>query len=152
MSLWLLMSNCLILSLGGYRLWPLAGYWTPSEFAGYVGECSPSIRCLGGRFPECAEGYTGDFCSSCATGFDRNGQLCLPYEHCIILPNLSLRRCPATDFESVLLIIIGVAFFCCIVFAIVVQHDHALGKTMLVLSVLQLIRATGQMVCVNRRE
>lgn len=41
----------------------------------------------------------------------------------------------------------GAAFFCSVVFAIVFQEDHALGKTMLVLGVLQLIRATGQMVC-----
>ena len=34
-----------------------------------VSECVPNERCLGGRFSNCAPGYTGDFCSRCDTGF-----------------------------------------------------------------------------------
>ena len=31
------------------QIWPLAGYWTPAEEAGFVGPCDPPSVCLGGQ-------------------------------------------------------------------------------------------------------
>lgn len=45
-----------------------------------VHPCTPSERCLGGRFHECAEGYIGDFCSQCAEGYYEAQSVCVPCE------------------------------------------------------------------------
>eukprot|EP00698_Gefionella_okellyi_P010305 TRINITY_DN2665_c0_g3_i2.p1 TRINITY_DN2665_c0_g3~~TRINITY_DN2665_c0_g3_i2.p1 ORF type:complete len:3735 (+),score=895.51 TRINITY_DN2665_c0_g3_i2:675-11207(+) len=71
--------NCTVGAIcpGGYRLWPLPGYWASSEFAGYVTQCLPG-RCLGGREPVCALGYRGEVCAQCDSGFYDAGLQCLP--------------------------------------------------------------------------
>ena len=56
---------------GGYRLWAVAGWWTPAEDAGYVGECFPAASCEGGRSSACAEGYEGEYCGQCIAGYTR---------------------------------------------------------------------------------
>eukprot|EP00698_Gefionella_okellyi_P009013 TRINITY_DN225_c0_g2_i5.p1 TRINITY_DN225_c0_g2~~TRINITY_DN225_c0_g2_i5.p1 ORF type:complete len:1943 (-),score=426.69 TRINITY_DN225_c0_g2_i5:3476-9304(-) len=62
---------------GGYRIWPLPGYWTPNEFSGVVFPCIPSVACIGGRGSECAIGYMGNYCGTCSDGFYRdNANLC----------------------------------------------------------------------------
>eukprot|EP00698_Gefionella_okellyi_P013240 TRINITY_DN3615_c0_g1_i5.p1 TRINITY_DN3615_c0_g1~~TRINITY_DN3615_c0_g1_i5.p1 ORF type:complete len:5028 (-),score=1048.37 TRINITY_DN3615_c0_g1_i5:200-15283(-) len=55
---------------GGNRIWPLPGYWTEGEFAGYVIACPlPAVRCQGGRGSPCADGYLGVLCAQCASGY-----------------------------------------------------------------------------------
>eukprot|EP00698_Gefionella_okellyi_P015981 TRINITY_DN4545_c0_g1_i1.p1 TRINITY_DN4545_c0_g1~~TRINITY_DN4545_c0_g1_i1.p1 ORF type:complete len:2281 (-),score=531.88 TRINITY_DN4545_c0_g1_i1:432-6551(-) len=63
---------------GGYRLWPLAGWFAFSETDGRVYECNPATACVGGRYSECANGYTGALCSACADGFYRSSGQCNP--------------------------------------------------------------------------
>eukprot|EP00698_Gefionella_okellyi_P023731 TRINITY_DN8189_c0_g1_i1.p1 TRINITY_DN8189_c0_g1~~TRINITY_DN8189_c0_g1_i1.p1 ORF type:complete len:2451 (-),score=514.06 TRINITY_DN8189_c0_g1_i1:1163-8401(-) len=62
---------------GGYRMWPNAGFWTDSEFSGYIQACSPASRCLGGQFSSCAVGYTGNLCAQCARNYYSQGVECL---------------------------------------------------------------------------
>jgi hypothetical protein len=62
-----------------YRIWPLAGYWTPSEESGYVVKCEPPEACLGspdgnilatnGSNAICAPNYTGVRCGECIDGY-----------------------------------------------------------------------------------
>eukprot|EP00698_Gefionella_okellyi_P020094 TRINITY_DN6270_c0_g1_i1.p1 TRINITY_DN6270_c0_g1~~TRINITY_DN6270_c0_g1_i1.p1 ORF type:complete len:2170 (+),score=469.42 TRINITY_DN6270_c0_g1_i1:81-6590(+) len=62
---------------GGYRMWPLAGYWNINEFVGRVDACSPPEACLGGRNSSCAPLYQGTMCASCVTGYYKaNSGLC----------------------------------------------------------------------------
>lgn len=68
---------------GGYRIWPLAGYWSPSEDSGFVIACDPAESCLGGQVApgtapsvQCAPHYTGERCGECVTGFARIGGFC----------------------------------------------------------------------------
>ncbi|KNC48523.1 uncharacterized protein AMSG_04967 [Thecamonas trahens ATCC 50062] len=62
---------------GGDRMWPKEGYWTPSEFAGFVVACSsPASRCSGGRASRCGAAYSGNMCAECAPGFYRAGTGC----------------------------------------------------------------------------
>eukprot|EP00161_Ancyromonas_sigmoides_P020018 TRINITY_DN5734_c1_g2_i1.p1 TRINITY_DN5734_c1_g2~~TRINITY_DN5734_c1_g2_i1.p1 ORF type:complete len:667 (-),score=138.81 TRINITY_DN5734_c1_g2_i1:56-1957(-) len=56
---------------GGARMWPVAGYWTPDEFAEYVVGCNPPAACPGGRFSPCASGYRGEACGICDSEFVR---------------------------------------------------------------------------------
>ena len=53
-------------SPGGHRLFPMAGYWTPSEAAGFVVKCIPAQRCVGGKRSECSSGYHGYACARCS--------------------------------------------------------------------------------------
>lgn len=52
---------------GGDRLWPLKGYWAPSENAGFVVKCVPEEACIGTRARLCQVGYGGPACSECDT-------------------------------------------------------------------------------------
>lgn len=54
---------------GGNRVWPLPGYWNPGENYGFVEECRPQERCLGGRNSSCAIAYSGQFCGSCESDY-----------------------------------------------------------------------------------
>eukprot|EP00698_Gefionella_okellyi_P004951 TRINITY_DN1456_c0_g1_i3.p1 TRINITY_DN1456_c0_g1~~TRINITY_DN1456_c0_g1_i3.p1 ORF type:complete len:2371 (+),score=516.66 TRINITY_DN1456_c0_g1_i3:4402-11514(+) len=58
---------------GGYRVWPLPGWWTPNEFSGRVTACIPSVACAGERLSRCNTGYSGDFCAQCDWNFYRSG-------------------------------------------------------------------------------
>ena len=49
---------------GGYRLWPVPGWWNSGEDSGFVEKCHPSARCLG--LSDCSSGYGGYACSVCA--------------------------------------------------------------------------------------
>lgn len=100
---------------GGYRIWPLPGWyvplspsllvsvwvllstrsltffalcilslisivsrrWNEGEFTGAVFECDSALRCLGGRFSRCGEGYTAALCASCATNYYALSDVCL---------------------------------------------------------------------------
>ena len=44
----------------------MAGYWTPSEAAGFVVKCIPAQRCVGGKRSECSSGYHGYACGRCS--------------------------------------------------------------------------------------
>ncbi|KAH3742736.1 calcium-binding protein [Pelomyxa schiedti] len=61
---------------GGNRLWPDAGWWNEGEDCGWVVECRPHERCLGGRLSECSERYTGQFCGLCKDDYYQQGELC----------------------------------------------------------------------------
>jgi outer membrane protein assembly factor BamB len=76
---------------GGNRVWPEPGYWNPSEDSGYVMECRPTERCLGGKMSVCAPGYAGELCGECSPGFIRT-----PSGVCV--------ACPATASRLILLI------------------------------------------------
>ena len=77
-------------ALGGSRLWPLPGFWGAGEHSGTIGACTkkldpefydhPNQKCLGGpQCPDCCnEGYTGEFCASCAKDYYRERARCLP--------------------------------------------------------------------------
>ncbi|KNC55752.1 uncharacterized protein AMSG_11149 [Thecamonas trahens ATCC 50062] len=64
---------------GGFRMWPLPGYWTPNERVGWVEPCpEPALaRCLGGQNAACGRGYTGDYCAECAEGYFLRGTECV---------------------------------------------------------------------------
>jgi alpha-tubulin suppressor-like RCC1 family protein len=62
---------------GGNRVWPLAGYWNPDESSGYVTECNPASRCLGGPQSACSPGYKGRLCSECELGWEPLQGLCV---------------------------------------------------------------------------
>eukprot|EP00698_Gefionella_okellyi_P015322 TRINITY_DN4320_c0_g3_i1.p1 TRINITY_DN4320_c0_g3~~TRINITY_DN4320_c0_g3_i1.p1 ORF type:complete len:1843 (-),score=404.46 TRINITY_DN4320_c0_g3_i1:432-5939(-) len=59
---------------GGYRMWPLPGFFTFSEFNAHVYPCTPPDACLGGRESTCAEGYANDYCGQCAANYWRADQ------------------------------------------------------------------------------
>eukprot|EP01006_Ploeotia_vitrea_P055683 TRINITY_DN68023_c0_g2_i3.p1 TRINITY_DN68023_c0_g2~~TRINITY_DN68023_c0_g2_i3.p1 ORF type:complete len:1569 (+),score=598.02 TRINITY_DN68023_c0_g2_i3:697-4707(+) len=66
---------------GGYRIWPLPGYWIPTETSppSRLVKCEVPFlaRCSGGRSSECGTGYTGEFCSDCSVDhFKVAGFLC----------------------------------------------------------------------------
>lgn len=60
---------------GGYRAWPVAGGYTPSEGSGVVLRCAPPAgeRCLGwsaaASATVCGAGYSGAGCGGCAPSF-----------------------------------------------------------------------------------
>eukprot|EP00163_Fabomonas_tropica_P011925 TRINITY_DN2290_c0_g4_i8.p1 TRINITY_DN2290_c0_g4~~TRINITY_DN2290_c0_g4_i8.p1 ORF type:complete len:2770 (+),score=461.45 TRINITY_DN2290_c0_g4_i8:103-8412(+) len=56
---------------GGYRIWPVEGWWNPGERSGGVWPCSEPARerCVGGQTSLCGVGYQGPLCSECAAGF-----------------------------------------------------------------------------------
>eukprot|EP00698_Gefionella_okellyi_P016594 TRINITY_DN4759_c0_g1_i2.p1 TRINITY_DN4759_c0_g1~~TRINITY_DN4759_c0_g1_i2.p1 ORF type:complete len:1246 (+),score=296.69 TRINITY_DN4759_c0_g1_i2:735-4472(+) len=56
---------------GGYRMWPLAGWYTFSEYDGAVYPCVPASACLGGRASSCDVGYESDICAVCSLGYYR---------------------------------------------------------------------------------
>eukprot|EP00698_Gefionella_okellyi_P009326 TRINITY_DN2363_c0_g2_i1.p1 TRINITY_DN2363_c0_g2~~TRINITY_DN2363_c0_g2_i1.p1 ORF type:complete len:1499 (-),score=278.00 TRINITY_DN2363_c0_g2_i1:2715-6782(-) len=115
---------------GGFRLWPRPGYWG-IEDEGFVTQCPEMSACLGGRDNDCDEGYSGPYCQTCESGYDRQGDNCV--------------ACPTSNAQIVILFVIGAVFFLSIIVAVLVQTDHGLNHTMLALGVLQLLRATGQM-------
>jgi len=51
---------------GGDRLWPDIGYWNPNEQTVPVACPAPAARCPGGQNSPCAQGYTGNECTTCA--------------------------------------------------------------------------------------
>ena len=71
---------------GGFRAWPVPGYWTPDGSSGVVYPCTApaSLRCRGWSEEQhrsaCGEGYdpSAPLCSSCATGFYAVDGQCLP--------------------------------------------------------------------------
>ena len=73
---------------GGGRVWPLPGYWSFSETSAPVAcslpqACpgalsSPTLTAGGSRMTEvCAEGYTGQYCITCAAGYYTDVPRCL---------------------------------------------------------------------------
>ena len=69
-------------SLGGYRCWPLAGWWSPGESSTSLQRCrAPALsRCLGwldGQV-QCGEAFSGPACGGCASGYYGDGDLCEP--------------------------------------------------------------------------
>ena len=90
---------------GGYRRWPIAGYWTDSERsgAGVVKCAAPAqLRCQGWdvvqRKSLCGEGYTGVRCGSCADSFYR-----VDSGECL--------RCPETGHNKLLDAIVPLLVF-----------------------------------------
>jgi len=66
---------------GGYRVWPLPGYWNENEFTPILLKCQVAEACLGGRFSECAAVYTGRACGTCIDGYyHSNDATCQPCE------------------------------------------------------------------------
>eukprot|EP00698_Gefionella_okellyi_P007559 TRINITY_DN1855_c0_g1_i3.p1 TRINITY_DN1855_c0_g1~~TRINITY_DN1855_c0_g1_i3.p1 ORF type:complete len:3930 (+),score=866.22 TRINITY_DN1855_c0_g1_i3:1305-13094(+) len=56
---------------GGYRMWPIAGFWAYSEFDMKVYDCTPPGACAGGRFSDCNTGYEGEKCAECMDDYYR---------------------------------------------------------------------------------
>ncbi|KNC52830.1 uncharacterized protein AMSG_08972 [Thecamonas trahens ATCC 50062] len=111
---------------GGYRLWPLPGYWTPAEDAGFVVKCSePSERCLGGRFALCSSGYADKACANCAHGYYRLGPACV--------------ACSSSTAVFVTLVATNVVFCALFIAATLVLNDSLLNSaTQFLLGVLVL--------------
>eukprot|EP00698_Gefionella_okellyi_P003991 TRINITY_DN1369_c0_g1_i1.p1 TRINITY_DN1369_c0_g1~~TRINITY_DN1369_c0_g1_i1.p1 ORF type:complete len:4179 (+),score=776.41 TRINITY_DN1369_c0_g1_i1:1337-12538(+) len=59
---------------GGYRIWPLPGWFSFSEFDARVYPCTPPEACAGGRTSDCETGYQSDYCAQCATNYWRADQ------------------------------------------------------------------------------
>ena len=75
---------------GGRRLWPEAGYWTSDEYAGTVGRCPNTDACLGGRFAQCAVGYSGPYCSVCISGYFMENMRCFECESSVTVALMTL--------------------------------------------------------------
>ena len=52
----------------GARLWPRPGFMNDDESNGWVAECKPAQRCVGGPQRLCAIEYQGPLCSRCRDG------------------------------------------------------------------------------------
>jgi hypothetical protein len=74
---------------GGYRMWPLRGFWTSSEEAGFVRACAPQ-RCFGGADLLCEAGYAGPFCSICADNYFLELKKCVPCGDCEVCTRMLL--------------------------------------------------------------
>ena len=73
---------------GGGRVWPLPGYWSWNEVAAPTA-CALPLACPGAlsqsqlaadgarQTSNCAEGFTGPLCASCAAGYYQVSQRCL---------------------------------------------------------------------------
>jgi len=67
---------------GGFRMWPRRGYWTSSEKAGTVFQCSapPFERCLGwdivNEMSKCGRAYDGVLCAECSDGYYEKLNIC----------------------------------------------------------------------------
>jgi len=78
---------------GGFRMWPMEGYWTESEEVGSVTKCPspPKLRCRGWDITdseaECGEGFAGVLCARCAEGYHSLLDLCVPCpeDHTLLL-------------------------------------------------------------------
>ena len=85
---------------GGFRVWPLAGFWVRREGDAAVHRCQPPAerRCAGWDLEtgtsRCGEGFTGEVCAACDHGFFPD-----PVEGCA--------RCPEGTPLELLLIPVG---------------------------------------------
>ena len=101
---------------GGFRAWPVAGYWTSTEGSGVVQECPPPAlrRCMGWRpslaAVECGAGYRQGSvgCSLCEAGYFQQDGACLQ------CPNadskLQVAAVPFASFAGGCLLFIAVTF------------------------------------------
>eukprot|EP00163_Fabomonas_tropica_P026431 TRINITY_DN484_c0_g1_i9.p1 TRINITY_DN484_c0_g1~~TRINITY_DN484_c0_g1_i9.p1 ORF type:complete len:2450 (-),score=221.17 TRINITY_DN484_c0_g1_i9:258-7607(-) len=109
---------------GGYRAWPIEGYWAPSE-QGPVTKCLPD-RCLGTQESLCAPGYTGSLCGACAQDFYLRGTACV--------------KCSKNQGLVLTLVLVPLIFIMCIIIGIVTLPERHLGNYLVILSTLQLVR------------
>lgn len=63
---------------GGWTIYPIAGYWKPLANSTNVYACPLAAACLGSLNSTdytgtCADGYTGNECLGCQTGYSRSG-------------------------------------------------------------------------------
>eukprot|EP00698_Gefionella_okellyi_P002227 TRINITY_DN12046_c0_g1_i1.p1 TRINITY_DN12046_c0_g1~~TRINITY_DN12046_c0_g1_i1.p1 ORF type:complete len:963 (-),score=208.55 TRINITY_DN12046_c0_g1_i1:1442-4165(-) len=75
---------------GGFRVWPIAGFWSNGETDPTVSACVPAAACLGGRFASCATGYEGAICAQCSSQFFRSR-------------DYTCEPCSGTDLQAMLL-------------------------------------------------
>ncbi|KNC46761.1 uncharacterized protein AMSG_11755 [Thecamonas trahens ATCC 50062] len=119
---------------GGFRMWPLPGYWNPNENVGWVERCpEPSTaRCLGGATSACAAGYTGDFCAACESGYFKRGGECV--------------SCGA-DTKGIFagLLLTNAVFYGAFILAALVVKDRTLSTLSRVIITVQMIRGVAKM-------
>eukprot|EP00698_Gefionella_okellyi_P000996 TRINITY_DN10875_c0_g1_i1.p1 TRINITY_DN10875_c0_g1~~TRINITY_DN10875_c0_g1_i1.p1 ORF type:complete len:2975 (+),score=482.22 TRINITY_DN10875_c0_g1_i1:924-8927(+) len=113
---------------GGFRVWPLPGYWNPGETSGFVNACEPPQRCRGGRFSTCAVGYQGEMCGSCIQDYYMSNSICLPCETPTFVALLQLT-------QSVFMIMLVVAAL--------VAEDESLNNLQFFLQSLKVLWITG---------
>jgi len=89
--------------LGGWEMYPRAGYWRPDPYTSTFYSCPNSDSCLGSAdysnyLGNCAEGYTGNMCQACKSGYSRTSEnVCSPCPE------------PETNFTILVLILLLVA-------------------------------------------
>ncbi|KNC46205.1 uncharacterized protein AMSG_00324 [Thecamonas trahens ATCC 50062] len=127
---------------GGTRFWPLAGYWSPGEGVpptrcqvpaacpGALGERDkypPRMDVTGQRITaQCATGFSGEFCSTCATNYYKEYGVC--------------RACGADDTvrtEVTLMLLVASVYFLVVLVALFVLSARSLVLIVSVLVVLQ---------------
>eukprot|EP00361_Fabrea_salina_P007450 CAMPEP_0202436818 /NCGR_PEP_ID=MMETSP1345-20130828/26245_1 /ASSEMBLY_ACC=CAM_ASM_000843 /TAXON_ID=342563 /ORGANISM="Fabrea Fabrea salina" /LENGTH=1731 /DNA_ID=CAMNT_0049050339 /DNA_START=6 /DNA_END=5201 /DNA_ORIENTATION=+ len=70
--------------LGGWEMYPRASYWRPDPYTSTFYQCPNSDACLGSSdysnyLGNCAEGYTGNMCQACKSGYSRTSEnVCSP--------------------------------------------------------------------------
>eukprot|EP00002_Diphylleia_rotans_P034286 TRINITY_DN7356_c0_g1_i10.p1 TRINITY_DN7356_c0_g1~~TRINITY_DN7356_c0_g1_i10.p1 ORF type:complete len:437 (-),score=53.30 TRINITY_DN7356_c0_g1_i10:139-1449(-) len=111
---------------GGNRVWPTSGSWSPSEDVAPV-SCYPPEACEGGRFSTCREGYVGEFCSTCAEGYYRQGPVC--------------RSCADDDFNLQPILILTGTFAAIVSLSIVAMPSKRLyAYAVTLLSIQQIVQ------------
>eukprot|EP00163_Fabomonas_tropica_P016493 TRINITY_DN2957_c0_g1_i1.p1 TRINITY_DN2957_c0_g1~~TRINITY_DN2957_c0_g1_i1.p1 ORF type:complete len:3388 (+),score=527.40 TRINITY_DN2957_c0_g1_i1:1057-11220(+) len=138
---------------GGYRMRPRPGYWSPSEDAGFVYECTPPDKCLG-----CPEDAGAEDCFSGAIvdGQPAGGSRCrFPYEgeFCnLCAPNYykaASREClKCADTSSFYLVIMGdvAVWFFIAMSAWWLEDPKNLSHVVALVIAVQEVGGVGQMV------
>jgi heme/copper-type cytochrome/quinol oxidase subunit 2 len=120
---------------GGYRLWPLSGYWAPAEDQGFVYACDPPEACVGGSdfSALCNPAYTGEFCAQCSEGYYRDpSTLCVP--------------CPADGIIALLLLADMIVWLGLAIAGCMLEDYENLSHVVAMIMALQSLGATGSMI------
>jgi hypothetical protein len=132
---------------GGNRVWPLSGFWNPSEDSGIVIECNPSSACRGcidggtgeetlreGCYDdvgsECVTGYIGRACAECAPDFTR------AFGECV--------ACPHPDSQMLNLILDALMWTLYGLAAAMVRDRENLSHIVMLIIAVQEVGAVGQ--------
>jgi hypothetical protein len=113
---------------GGLRMWPKPGFWTPSEDALFVSPCPVYEACLGGRYSACADGYTGDYCATCKSGYEKGS-------------NGKCNSCADYAIQAPLLILASLIFVAMLYICVIFLSDEPLYTIVWALVTFQLVRA-----------
>eukprot|EP00698_Gefionella_okellyi_P010896 TRINITY_DN2859_c0_g1_i1.p1 TRINITY_DN2859_c0_g1~~TRINITY_DN2859_c0_g1_i1.p1 ORF type:complete len:2291 (+),score=488.31 TRINITY_DN2859_c0_g1_i1:743-6874(+) len=112
---------------GGYRLWPLPGWWSASEESAEVVPCSPR-RCRGGLGSPCNDTYAGARCADCVVDYYAADDECL--------------QCSGPS-EITYLLFCQFAFLGLFMFATIVSSEKALNNVQFLLQGMRVVWVTA---------